>query len=84
MARKKKQNSDMPIEPVKIVKDDLPSPSELAKSIEAVRITIMLSKSSVDYFKKTAHKYHIKYQRMMREVLDSYVSKHLYEPIEKV
>ena len=84
MINNKKQDPDMPIEPLKQVKDDLPSPSELAKSMEAVRITIMLSKSSVDYFKKSARKHHSKYQRMMRQVLDNYVSKHVYEPAEKV
>lgn len=54
--------------------DDLPPPSELAKSLRSVRITIVLSKPSIDFFKKQARRHHTKYQRMMREVLDRYAS----------
>ena len=66
---------NMPIGKLTRIVDDLPPPSELAKPLQGVRITIVVSKSSVEYFKRNARKYHTKYQRMMREVLDGYVSR---------
>ena len=73
--KKKHYDSDMPIGRVRRVKDDLPSPSELAKSMQLVRVTIVLSKPSIDFFKKEAQRYHTKYQRMMRQVLDLYATR---------
>ena len=73
--KKKHYDSDMPIGRLIAVKDDLPSPSELAKSMQLVRVTIVLSKPSIDFFKKQAQRYHTKYQRMMREVLDLYATR---------
>ena len=74
---KKYRDHNMPVGKLTKINDDLPPPSELAKPIQAVRITIQVSKSSVDYFKKNARKYHTKYQSMIREVLDTYVSRHV-------
>jgi hypothetical protein len=39
---------------VEVIADFLPSPEELAFKEETVKITIALSKSSVDFFKKKA------------------------------
>ncbi len=39
---------------VKKVKDFLPTPEELAFKDETVKITISLSKASIDFFKKEA------------------------------
>ena len=74
--KKKYDDPDMPIGKIRHVKDDLPSPAELAKSMQMVRVTIILSKPSVDFFKRQANKYHTKYQRMMREALDQYATRH--------
>ena len=40
----------------KVVSDFLPSPEELALKDETVKVTIALSKTSVDFFKKQAKK----------------------------
>lgn len=40
-----------PIKKVKVVSDFLPSPEELALKDETVKVTIALSKTSVDFFK---------------------------------
>lgn len=64
--------TDEPLGEVKIVRDFLPSPAELAFSQESVKVTISLSKKSVDFFKSEASKYHTQYQRMIRQLLDSY------------
>lgn len=60
----------------RVVKDFLPSPSELAFRDEDVKITITLSKKSVDFFKSEAAKAGTQYQRMIRRLLDAYVDAH--------
>lgn len=40
---------------------------------EGIKVTIALSKRSVDFFKAEAHKSHTQYQRMIRRLLDAYV-----------
>lgn len=64
--------TDEPLGEIKIVQDFLPSPAELAFSEESVKVTISLSKKSVEFFKTEASKYHTQYQRMIRQLLDSY------------
>ena len=60
----------------RVLKDFLPSPSELAFRDEDVKITITLSKKSVDFFKSEAAKADTQYQRMIRRLLDAYVEAH--------
>ena len=64
--------SDEPLNEIKIVPDFLPSPEELAFREESVKVTISLSKKSIDFFKNEASKHHTQYQRMIRQLLDSY------------
>ena len=64
--------TDEPLGEIKVIRDFLPSPAELAFSEESVKVTISLSKKSVDFFKTEATKYHTQYQRMIRQLLDSY------------
>ena len=59
---------------VKVVSDFLPSPEELALKDETVKVTISLSKTSVDFFKKEAKKYNTQYQKMIRRLLDEYIA----------
>ncbi len=72
--RKKMIYTDEPIGNVKIIQDFLPSPEELTLKEETVKITISLTKTSVDFFKKEAEKHHIQYQRMIRRLLDEYAT----------
>ena len=51
----------------------LPSPSELAFREEGVKVTLALSKKSIEFFKTEASKHHTQYQRMIRRLLDAYV-----------
>ena len=62
-----------PLGKLEIVSDFLPSPAELAFREEGVKVTLALSKKSVDFFKSQASKHHTQYQRMIRRLLDSYV-----------
>lgn len=59
---------------IKIVPDFLPSPDELVMKEETVKVTLSLSKASVDYFKELAEKKHTHYQKMIRVLLDKYTS----------
>jgi predicted DNA binding CopG/RHH family protein len=68
--------TDEPIGDVKVIKDFLPSPAELAFNEEAVKVTLALSKKSIDFFKSEAAKNHTQYQRMIRRLVDSYVDAH--------
>jgi predicted DNA binding CopG/RHH family protein len=64
---------DEPIGDVRIVKDFLPSPEDLIFREDTVKVTISLSKKSVDFFKTEADRHHTQYQRMIRNLLDAYV-----------
>jgi predicted DNA binding CopG/RHH family protein len=72
--KEKIKYTDEPFGKVKVVKDFLPSPQELAFKDETVKITISLSKTSIDFFKKEAKKYNTQYQKMIRRLLDEYTA----------
>jgi len=65
--------TDEPLGKTQVVTDFLPSPSELAFREEGVKVTLALSKKSIEFFKTEATKHHTQYQRMIRRLLDSYV-----------
>lgn len=68
--------TDEPLGKLKVVPDFLPSPEELAFREEGVKVTIALSKRSIEFFKREAEKHGTQYQRMIRRLLDSYVRHH--------
>jgi len=70
-----------PIE-AKVIMDFLPPPEELAFREEGVKVTIALSKKSVDFFKSEASKHHTQYQRMIRNLIDTYVETYA-EPLAR-
>ena len=63
-----------PIGKVRVIADFLPSPEELALKDETVKVTISLSKTSIEFFKKEAKKYNTQYQKMIRRLLDEYTA----------
>ena len=71
---KKIKYSEEPIGELNLIPDFLPSPEELTLKKKNTKITISLSAESVDYFKDVASKYHTPYQRIIRELLDEYVT----------
>ncbi len=71
--KKKTTYTNEPLGEVQVVPDFLPSPEELAFREESVKITIALSKKSLEFFKNEASKHHTQYQRMIRRLLDVYV-----------
>jgi len=71
---KRRMNDDMPVGKLTQIADFLPPPSQLVKPDETVKVTIALKRSSIAFFKQQARKHHLKYQKMIREVLDRYAS----------
>ncbi len=70
-----KYDEDMPIGKLTEVPNFLPPPEKLVFPEDTVKVTLSLTKSSIDFFKREAHKHHTKYQKMIREVVDRYARK---------
>ena len=64
--------TDEPIE-ARVIQDFLPPPDKLAYREEEVKVTIALSRKSVEFFKTEAAKHHTQYQRMIRRLVSAYV-----------
>ena len=73
---KKTKYTDEPLEKLQLVDDFLPSPEDLVFKEDNVKVTITLSKSSINFFKKAAKKNHTQYQKMIRSLLDYYTARH--------
>ena len=76
-------HTDEPLGNIEVVADFLPSPAELAFREEGVKVTLALSKSSVDFFKTEASKHQTQYQRMIRRLIDSYVEAQVAKPVDR-
>jgi predicted DNA binding CopG/RHH family protein len=63
------------ISDVRIVKDFLPPPSQLVLRDDNVKVTLSLSRRSIDFFKREAKKQHVPYQKMIRALVDGYAEK---------
>ena len=68
--------TDEPLGRLKVVPDFLPRPEDLVFREEGVKVTLALSKRSVDFFKNEARKNKTQYQRMIRRLLDAYAVHH--------
>ena len=73
--KKTRIDSDMPIGKLKQIPDFLPSPQELVMREDTVKVTLSLTKSSVEFFKQQAKRHHTKYQKMIRELVDHYANR---------
>lgn len=74
--KRKNYDQDFPVGKIKIVADFLPPPDKLVPVSETVKITLALDKDSLQFFKKSAAKQGVKYQRMIREVLNGYARRY--------
>jgi len=61
---------------LEVVKDFLPPPDQLVLKEDRVKVTISLSKGSVEFFKKEAKKQRTSYQKMIRRIIDVYTSQY--------
>jgi len=53
-----------------------PPPEQLAFKTEKQKVTIMLDKEIIDFFKQAAKENGVKYQTMINNLLDTYVKSH--------
>jgi len=74
--KSKVKYTNEPMGKPRVVDDFLPAPEELVFKEDNVKITMALSKSSVEFFKAEAKKYHTSYQAMIRRLVDHYASRH--------
>ena len=77
MKKRKAKYTDEHIGKIKIVDDFLPKPKDLVLKEETAKITLSLTKSSVDFFKSEAQKFDTNYQTMIRVLLDKYASHYI-------
>ena len=61
---------------IKIIKDFLPPPEELVFKEDNTKVTIALSRRSINFFKNQAKQHNTQYQKMIRNLLDEYVAQH--------
>ena len=69
-------------DPAHFIAGLLPSLEELAAREETVKVTITLSKASVEFFKREARARRTQYQRMIRRLLDEYVEHQVQSTVE--
>lgn len=72
MSKKEIKYTDEPIGKIEFINDFLPPPDQLVLKEETVKVTLALTKESVDYFKKIAKEKHTHYQTMIRALLEQY------------
>lgn len=61
---------------LEIVEDFLPAPEELVFKEENIKVSINLSKSSLEFFKKLAKENGSQYQKVIRNLLDTYSTRY--------
>ncbi|CAN2046005.1 CopG family transcriptional regulator [Candidatus Magnetomoraceae bacterium gMMP-13] len=66
--------NDVDLNNAKIIKDFLPPPEQLVFKENTVKVTLSLTKSSVDFFKKEAKKYGVDYHKMLQNLIDQSVN----------
>ena len=61
---------------MEVIEDFLPPPEELVLKEDTVKVTIGLSKPTVEFFKARAKRNRTQYQKMIRRLLDLYASRY--------
>lgn len=71
-------NPELPDEQdLKVITDFLPSPEALVlRKPESERVTLVLDKATVDFFRRKADELDGSYQRMIRTLLHAYATHH--------
>ena len=68
--------TDEPIGKIKIIKDFLPPPEKLIFKRKSIKVTMALDEESVLFFKKIAKRNKLPYQTMIRNLINTYVSRY--------
>ncbi len=72
MSRRTVKDTTGEIGRVRVVEDFLPAPADLVLCEDNVKVTLSLSRRSLDFFKREARKRHVPYQRMICALVDTY------------
>lgn len=59
----------------RVIEGFLPPPDALVPREQNVKVTLSLSRRSVDFFKREAKKQRVPYQRMIRALVDTYAER---------
>lgn len=70
--KRTKGYTDEPLGRIQVIDNFLPPPDQLILKDDGVKVTISLSRRSINFFKAHARKSRTSYQRMIRRVLDDY------------
>lgn len=81
MSKQTVKYTNEPIGKVKIIPDFLPSPEDLVLKEETTKVTLSMTKSSLEFFKRIAKSKNIQYQKMIRALLDKYAEHFDEEPL---
>ncbi len=76
---KKVKYTNEPIGKIRNIPDFLPSPKHLVLQEETVKVTLALTKDSLDFFKEAAETHHTQYQKMIRSLLEHYANYYRYQ-----
>jgi predicted DNA binding CopG/RHH family protein len=68
--------TDEPLGDIRIADDFLPSVENLVFKEDNIKVTLGLSRRSVEFFKREAKKHRTQYQKMIRRLLDLYAARH--------
>jgi predicted DNA binding CopG/RHH family protein len=60
---------------VRVIEDFLPPLAALVPREDNVKVTLSLSRRSLDFFKREARKRRVPYQRMIRALVDTYAER---------
>jgi len=60
---------------VRVIDDFLPAPADLVPREDNVKVTLALSRRSLDFFKREAKRRRVPYQRMIRALVDTYAER---------
>lgn len=78
--KQKIKYTDEPMGELEIAENFLPLPDQLALKDDNIKVTISLSRTSVEFFKRAARKNNTQYQRLIRRVLDLYAQRFRDKP----
>jgi hypothetical protein len=81
LKKSKVKYTNEPIGKIEIVDDFLPKPKDLVLKEETSKVTLSLTKSSVEFFKKEAEKNNTHYQAMIRALIDKYTSHYIQKSL---
>jgi predicted DNA binding CopG/RHH family protein len=73
MKKNKTRSADKIVEKSNSFKNLMPSLDKLAQKEDSIKVTLSLTKASVEYFKNEASKREVCYQVMIRNLIDEYV-----------